>query len=495
MEWLNQYVGDVQLTSWVFQRMLATIYLVAFLVALQQFPALLGERGLLPVSEFTRSVAFKYHPSIFHWRYSDRLLRAVAGLGIFASAVLIFAINDHLPWWCTTALWLSCYALYLSIVNVGQQFYSFGWESMLLEAGFFAAFMCPMNVVAPAVPILILRWMLFRVEFGAGMIKIRHDSCWRDLTCLYYHHETQPMPNPLSWYFHRLPKLAHKAGVAFSHLVQIVIPFGLFAPQPVAAICGAFIILHQLILIVSGNYSWLNWLTVALGVTAFSDSVFGLHFNPSAVPLDSWHQSMMIILLAATAVLSVQPAINLFSKEQLMNFSYNPLHLVNAYGAFGSVSRERYEVVLEGTEDSVLTAHTKWLEYEFRGKPGPLDRTPPQVAPYHMRLDWLMWFLPFSVFVSGKQIRSYGYELWFLRFVQRLLQADPSTINLIRRSPFEYRRPTFIRARYYLYEYTNAKEKKETGNIWKRTLIGEYMPPVRLSDLEPVLRQDTFTAI
>src|SRR3954467_6010660 len=150
--------------------------------------------------------------------------------------------------WLWAITWFVLWILYLSIVNVGQNFYSFGWESMLLEAGFFTAFMGPSSTEPSPIPILIIRWMLFRTELGAGLIKLRHDRCWRDLTCMYYHYETQPLPNPLSWYFHRLPKPVHRFSAGFSHFVQVVAPFGFFAPQPVSAICGAVCILQQLIL-------------------------------------------------------------------------------------------------------------------------------------------------------------------------------------------------------------------------------------------------------
>src|SRR5262249_49232476 len=155
-----------------------------------------------------------------------------------------------------------------------------------------------------------------------------------------YHHETQPLPNPLSWYFHYLPKRMHRDGVVFSHIVQLALPWGLFAPQPISAICGAFIIIHQLLLIVSGNYAWLNWLTVVLGITAFNDATLGATalplFHQSAMAFPAWYQVSMQALLAIVILLSVQPAINLFSPGQVMNYNYNPLHLINAYGAFGT---------------------------------------------------------------------------------------------------------------------------------------------------------------
>src|SRR5437588_6206803 len=267
------YFGDVWLVRLLFQRALAAIYLIAFIVVLRQFKPLLGERGLLPAPHFLERVNFHDAPSLFCWRYSDRLLDAVAWVGLLRSAAALLGLSEMGPIWLSLTTWLILWFLYLSIVNIGQKFYGFGWESMLLEAGFFTAFMGPVRTRSSVIPVLILRWMLFRTEFGAGLIKLRHDRCWRELTCLFFHYETQPLPNPLSWYFHRLPQHMHKFSVLFSHFVQLIIPFGLFAPQPFTSIAGGLIILHQLLLIVSGNYSWLNWLTVVLGVTAFSDSV------------------------------------------------------------------------------------------------------------------------------------------------------------------------------------------------------------------------------
>jgi hypothetical protein len=379
-------------------------------------------------------------------------------------------------------VWLALWALYLSIVNVGQDFYGFGWESMLLEAGFFASFLGPSSMAPSVVPVLILRWMLFRVELGAGLIKLRHDKCWRDLTCLYFHYETQPLPNPLSWLFHRMPKALHRFSVLFSHFVQIVVPFGLLAPQPVASVAGGIAIFHQLWLVVSGNYSWLNWLTIVLGVSALSVPAsvpVVLHARPAA------YDGFALLLAGATIVLSVKPVLNLASKNQAMNQSYNPLHLVGTYGAFGSVTRERYEVVLEGTESEDPGAEdANWLEYEHRAKPGRVNRMPPQVAPYHLRLDWVLWFLPFSTHVYGGEVVPFGYEVWFLRLVERLLQADRPTLRLLRRDPFAGRAPRFVRARYYRYEYAGWKELRRSGAWWRRTLIGDYLPPTSLKDVQ-----------
>ena len=476
-----EMLGSFNLARLIFLRALAVLYFVAFLVALKQFPALLGEHGLMPVPQFIQQIPFRSAPSLFYFGYSDRLLQIVSLTGMLVSCGLMLGLLDRGPWWCTTGLWLILWVLYLSIVNVGQDFYSFGWESMLLEAGFFAAFLGP-RLAPSIIPILILRWMLFRVELGAGLIKLRGDACWRDFTCLYYHHETQPMPNPLSWHFHHLPKGVHRFGVGFSHFVQLIAPFGLFAPASIAAISAGLIIFHQLMLIMSGNYSWLNWLTVILALTAFSDSLLGRFLFwkiPQPLPRPAFFNGILYVLAVVTIFLSVQPALNLLSERQLMNFNFNPFHLVSCYGAFGAVTKQRYEIVMEGTDNSAVTPDTIWREYEFKGKPGDVARTPPQFAPYHLRLDWLMWFLPFSMRVVDHQISNEGYPLWFIRFSKKLLEGDAQTLGLLRSNPFPYP-PKFLRAEVYLYHFTSAEERRKTGAIWTREQIGDYLSPTNL---------------
>ena len=483
---MDSYFDGVWLTRLLLQRVLAAIFLIAFLVALNQFKPLLGERGLLPVPVFLKRVRFPQAPSIFFWHYSDRFLEVLAWTGIVLSTLAVIGVSERGPIWFSMTTWLVLWVLYLSLVNVGQNFYGFGWESMLLETGFFTAFMGPSWMSPSLIPVLALRWMLFRTELGAGLIKLRHDRCWRELTCLFYHYETQPLPNPLSWYFHHLPRVMHRFSVLFSHFVQVIVPFGLFAPQPFASIAGGLIIFHQLWLIVTGNYSWLNWLTVALGISAFSDSVLWRLIH---VPLQQTVQrpelvnALLYVLGGATVLLSIQPVLNLLSKRQLMNYSYNRFHLVNTYGAFGSVTRERYEIVIEGTDSPTISDQTRWREYVFKAKPGDSGRMPPQIAPYHLRLDWLMWFLPFSVAVTSYGVHVPQYELWFLRLIQKLLENDQSALRLLKGNPFSSGRPTFIRALFYHYRYTDWSERKQTGDWWVRRLVGVYLPPASLAQL------------
>ncbi|MFM9702152.1 lipase maturation factor family protein [Streptomyces galilaeus] len=467
MEWFT--APDYWLSRTVFQRALACVYLVAFVTAALQFRALLGERGMLPAARFVERMPFRRTPSVFHWRCSDRFFAGCAWAGCAVSAALIAGLDSLLPLWAAMLAWLVPWALYVSIVNVGQTWYGFGWESLLLETGFLAVFLGNDEVAPPIVVLFLLRWLLFRVEFGAGLIKMRGDPCWRKLTCLDHHHETQPMPGPLSWFFHRLPRPLHRVEVAANHVTQLIVPFLLFTPQPIATAAASLMILTQLWLVLSGNFSWLNWITIVLAVPALE-----LPTDPPATPdAPLWYVVVVLAVAAFLLFLSHRPVLNMLSRRQVMNRSFDPLHLVNTYGAFGSVSRVRHEVVIEGTLDEVPRADSDWREYEFKGKPGDPRRWPRQFAPYHLRLDWMMWFAALSPSYAGP---------WFGALVERLLENDRDTLRLLRRSPFPPGEPPrHIRARLFRYRYTTWRELRETGACWERTYVREYLPPTRLA--------------
>jgi len=470
MDWFE--APEYWLSRFVFERALGVIYLIAFLVTLNQFRPLLGERGLLPVPRFVRMVRFREAPSLFQFRYSDRLLAVVAWAGVVLAASVIVGLPQAGPIWGSILVWLALWALYVSIVNVGQTFYSFGWESLLCEVGALAILLGDARTAPPILLVFLMRWLLFRLEFGAGLIKLRGDRCWRDLTCLHYHHETQPMPNPLSWFFHHLPGRAHKVEVLANHFAQLVVPFFLFAPQPVAGIAGGLIVLTQSWLILSGNFSWLNFITIVLAIFAFGDATLGYVFpfdRPELVASPSWYEGLVIALTVLVAVLSYWPIRNMLSRRQLMNFSFNRLHFVGTYGAFGHITKERYEIIIEGTDNA---GHSEtWKAYEFKGKPGDPKRMPPQVAPYHLRLDWLMWFA-----AMGPPDR---YP-WIVELVGRLLEGDTATLKLLRTNPFPDEPPVLVRARLYRYRFTSRAERRETGAWWARTLVAMWLPPLAL---------------
>jgi len=450
-------VGETQywLTRLCFQRFLGLIYLVAFLVALHQFRPLVGENGLTPATLFLKRVRFWDAPSLFHFYYSDPLAIAVAWAGVLLSVAAISGLSENFGIWVSVGVWALLWFFYLSFVNVGQVWYGFGWESILLETGFLAIFLGSSDIPPSKLLIWLLRWVLFRVMFGAGLIKLRADPCWKDLTCLFYHYETQPLPNPLSWQFHHLPPVIHKGGVLFNHFVELIVPWGLFAPGLVGSLAGFFTILFQSVLILSGNLSWLNYLTIVLCIPCFDDRLL-VRFIPiqplTLEPASMARQGVVIALTIFILILSIKPVLNMISPHQVMNTSFDPFHLVNTYGAFGSVTRDRMEIIIEGTEEAVVTPTTRWREYEFKAKPGNVKRRPPMVAPYHLRLDWLMWFAAMS------EVR---YHPWVLSLVVKLLKGDKDTLGLLGYHPFPENPPRYIRAE--LYEYHFTKSRKETG--------------------------------
>ncbi|HEX4559013.1 MAG TPA: lipase maturation factor family protein [Mycobacterium sp.] len=473
MGWIS--APEYWLGRLVLERGVAALYLIAFLAAALQFRALIGEHGILPVPRFLAGQTFWRTPSIFHLRYSDRLFAGVSWFGAALSAGVVAGAGDLVPLWAAMLMWLTLWVLYLSIVNVGQTWYSFGWESLLLETGFLAIFLGNDGVAPPILTLWMARLLVFRVEFGAGLIKLRGDPCWRDLTCLYYHHETQPMPGPLSWFFHHLPKPLHRIEVAGNHFAQLVVPFGLFAPQPVASVAAAIVVVTQLWLVASGNFAWLNWVTIILAFSAIDDSSAATvlpipaHPGPSTPP--QWFAGLVVAFTVAVLFMSYWPVRNMLSSHQRMNMSFNPFHLVNTYGAFGSIGRVRREVVIEGTDEPRITEQTVWKEYDFKGKPGAVRRLPRQWAPYHLRLDWLMWFAGISP----------GYaQPWLTPFLQQLLRNDRFALRLLRHNPFPESPPRYVRAQLYQYRFTTLAELRRDRAWWHRTLVGRYVPPMTL---------------
>jgi hypothetical protein len=283
------------------------------------------------------------------------------------------------------------------------------------------------------------------------------------------------MPGPLSWFFHHLPKPLHRIEVAANHFAQLVVPFGLFAPQPGASVSAAIIVITQLWLVASGNFAWLNWLTIILAFSAIDQSwaarLLPVPAAPALSPPPSWFAGLVVTFTVAVLLMSYWPVRNMLSSHQRMNLSFNPFHLVNTYGAFGSIGRVRREVVIEGTAEPNITTQTVWKQYEFKGKPGAVRRIPRQWAPYHLRLDWLMWFAAISP--------AYAQQ-WLTPFLQRLLGNDRAALRLLRHNPFPESPPRFVRAQLYEYRFTTAAELRRDGTWWHRTLVGKYASPMTL---------------
>jgi len=478
--------GDFEMARQVLQRGIAALYLLAFVSTLNQFRPLLGERGLLPAPDLLAWVAASPRrakmlgPTLFRRvRYTDRRLVALCIGGIVVAALVVAGIPQLGPPWVPMIAFLLLWLGYMSIVSIGQTFYGFGWEMLLLEAGFLAAFLGSDSQPPATLVMVLLWWLVFRLEFGAGMIKIRGGREWRDLTALMYHHETQPMPGPLSRQAHLLPAWFHRCEVVANHIAQLIVPWFLFAPilavwvpgplpQLIGTTAACIVIATQLWLILTGNFAWLNWATVVLAFSAVSvpGMTAAAQQGDAGIPLP-W-LVVTAAVFAGCVLLGIPAARNLAARRQLMNASFNRWQIGNAYGAFGTVTKERVEYVIEGTQDA--DPHTAtWSEYAFTGKPGDVHRIPRQVAPYHLRLDWLMWFLPL-----GRSL-----EEWFTTLLVRLLDADPATLRLLRSDPFDGERPRWIRVVSYRYRFTTRAEHRIGGDVWRRDRFRVLIDPVQ----------------
>jgi hypothetical protein len=363
-------------------------------------------------------------------------------------------------------------------VHVGQLFWGYGWEMQLCETGFLAIFLCPLRTVRPlpARPppiqvIWLFRWLIARMMLGAGLIKLRGDPCLRDLTCLDYHFLTQPIPNPLSPLFHFAPHWMHAAGVLFNHAAELVAPLFAFGPRVARRIAGTVMIAFQLTLILSGNLSFLNWLTIVPALACFDDELFERWVATSEEAPDRVHGYVGWGVAALVAVLSIQPVLNLLSPHQRMNTSFGAFALVNTYGAFGSVGKERNEIIFEGTSSGADAPDWEWKPYELHCKPGDPERRPCIVSPYHLRLDWQIWFAAMS---------DVDEEPWAIHLVWKLLHNDPLALGLLdsRGNPFPDAPPTFIRARLYRYDFAPLGDKA----WWRRVPLGVWMPPLSMND-------------
>jgi hypothetical protein len=457
-------------TRFVLLRSLGFVYTAAFVSLAWQVIPLLGTQGITPAEQevagllrYTGSPwrALVLQPSLFYFvPPSDGVLQGLAWLGVVLSLALLLGVSHG-------ALLLALWVLYRSFVAIGQIWYGYGWELLLLEAGFLAIFAGSWRTLAPRTgwPLLqvwLWRWLALRVMLGAGLIKIRGDSCWRDLTCLDFHFETQPIPNALSPLFHALPHWVHAGGVLFNHVAELILPLCLLGPRKLRALAGVGMIIFQLILIFSGNLSFLNWLTIVPLLASFDDA----HLRARHVELQPSRpvQRATIVLAVVIGVLSISPVVNMLSPRQAMNAGFDPLMLVNSYGAFGSVGRERPELIIEGA----LSEDGPWEPYELPYKPGDLHRRPGLISPLQPRLDWQLWFAAMS------QIDE---EPWLIYLVVKLLDGDDEVQRLFARVPFDP--PKYVRILRYRYRFAPSS----ADAYWVRDQVELYLPPVSREDL------------
>lgn len=455
------------LTRWVFLRLLALAYLAAFWSLSGQILGLAGSRGILPAADYLRAIEQALGPARF-WSYptlgwlgaSDFALRLFCLLGIVAAVVAVLGL---LPALCFPALW----ALYLSLVVVGQEFLRFQWDILLLETGFLAIWFAPQRRPASRVMLWLLRALCFRLTFSSGAMKLSSgDPTWRNLTALQYHYETQPLPTPLAWFAHQLPVWFQSFSTVAMFTIELGAPFLIFAPRRLRLIGAGLLIFLQVLIALTGNYAFFNLLTIALCLLLLDDAVLKGLLPPSlgrAKPgapgrIRRWTAAAFAAVILATGGAQVAGVVWGFYAvpEPLARW-----YIVNSYGLFAVMTTARPEIVVEGSRDGET-----WIPYEFRYKPGGLDRAPPIVAPHQPRLDWQMWFAALG---------SHQTNPWFTNFMVRLLEGSPEVAALLANNPFPDSPPRYVRARRYDYRFTDRR-----GGWWRREEAGLYFPVASL---------------
>ncbi len=472
------------LVSWIFLRLLGAIYIAAFASLGVQIVGLIGQKGILPVGDYLSAAhqafgdsAYRALPTLFWVNSGDMAL--VAGTVVGALLGLLVFVDR----WTRTAL-AGLFALYLSYVYAGQDFMSFQWDTLLLEAGFLALFLPGGSRII----VWLFRWLVFRYLFLSGVVKLLSgDPTWHTLTALEYHFWTQPLPTPLAWYASQLPPWLLIGGTAATLVIELGSVFLIFLPRRLRAAAAFGVLLLQSLIVLTGNYNFFNLLTMLMCVFLFDDAA--LHRlsprwlesrAPSHAPLPS---RTATAVAAALALIVVPVGLNRIwqtvARADLpvlgaVTRAVSPLFIVNPYGLFAVMTTTRPEIVIEGSADGRV-----WREYVFRYKPGPLSRPAMWNIPHQPRLDWQMWFAALG---------SPRENLWIVGLLRRLLEASPPVLALLDFNPFDDAPPKYVRAQLYEYRFADRGTHAMTGQWWVRRPEGLYFPEISLADFTQFVR-------
>jgi hypothetical protein len=494
------------LSRWIFLRLLGLTYLVAFASLGTQVVGLIGADGILPAAGyFDRlfdtfgTAAYGNYPSLLWLSSSDLSLRVLCGAGIVLSGLLAAGVA---PAVVLPLLWVG----YLSLTIGGQTFLAFQWDTLLLETGLLACFYAPsgwrptLATETPPAPLArwLLWWLLFRLIFLSGITKLASgDPTWANLTALTYHYQTQPLPLWTGWYAHHLPVWAHQVSAAGMFVVELLLPWAIFAaPRNRRWRLGACagLVLLQVGIGVTGNYGFFSVLSVVLCLTLVDDRGWRRMLPFLAAKYEGledrvreadrgWRGALVttgaVVLFGLGGLTlggeinrdlqrSGRPSLDLAWSEPILRL-IQPLRSVNGYGLFRVMTRERPELVIEASADGVV-----WTEWDLPWKPGPPTQRPSLVAPHQPRLDWQLWFAALD---------PRGDSYWLSSLLARLLEGEPAVIALMRDRPFADGPPRYLRLALYDYRYTTWSERADSGAWWHRELIEYLTQPVSLADL------------
>jgi lipase maturation factor 1 len=462
-------------------RALGAVYIVAFSSLLFQYKGLFGQKGILP-AQLTITQAHNVLgawaplklPSIFLINASDTSLGIVLALGAISGLAMVF---NRLPKLTTFITWF----MYLSIHTIGQDFLSFQWDTLLLEMGL----ICWIMTWVPTqkhrhVGIFLLKILLFRLMFSSGLVKILSgDLTWRNLTALDYHFYTQPLPNLISWYAHQIPSQLLRIACFVMFIIELIIPFFIWGPRRFRLIAFWAMSGLQIILILTGNFAFFNWLTLVLTLCLIDDIMlpkwtlrFTQYTQKVSLPsinqnkVSSWWCRIGIFLAVMVASQQFAPNAIISKSTRPVRNILLPFRVANPYGLFAMMTTHRPELIIEGSDDG-----TNWYAYSLPWKPQNPKTPPKRVAPYHPRLDWQLWF-------AG--LGTYRNNPWTVNLMIQLLRNSKDVTALFSFNPFPLSPPKYVRIMKSNYEFTTFEER-ERSNFWWKILSREiYLPALTL---------------
>jgi hypothetical protein len=503
---------------WIFLRTLAAIYFSAFFSLLFQIEGLNGPHGILPAQRFLLDVQsqvgplrYWYVPTLFWLSSGSHAMMVVTWLGLAASVAAFFNLWPRLSFFI-------CFVCFLSFVTAAQAFSSYQSDSMLLEAGFVVLFFAPggirpgWGIGSPPsrASLFLLQWEWFRIYFESGLVKLLSgDVEWRNFTAMDEYYQNGPLPTWVGWYVEHLPHWFHAATVASTLAMELAVVWMLFLPRRVRFICFCIVTPWEIGVILTANYTFLNYLVLTLGFLLLDDqSVRWL--------LPRWARDRLPVIPQPEAVPSRAEAISIpeaagedgrktsvtlrtsagwlnaarvcLSATMLTWIGYattaemirmqwpdlplptlpvtvlEPFRIANQYGLFAVMTRGRYEIEFQGSNDG-----QNWTPYPFRYKPQALEKAPGIYAPYQPRFEWNLWFASLGEWRQNDLVPLTE---------ERLLENDPDALALFKANPFGEAPPRYVRAVLWQYWFTSMKEKRRTGNWWRRELMGLYAPEI-----------------
>jgi lipase maturation factor 1 len=482
---------------WLLLRALAAIYFSAFYSLLFQIRGLIGPEGILPAQRYLAAVArslpagrYWFAPTLLWFSQSDAMLMALCWIGLLASVAALFNLWPRLSFFVA-------FVCYLSFVAAAGDFSGYQSDGMLLEAGFLALFFSPSGLLpgwgADRPPsrasLFLLQWEWFRIYFESGMVKLLSgDEQWRHLTAMDEYYQNGPLPTWIGWYIEHLPHWFHVATAASTLALELFLVFLLFFPRRVRLICFLIVTPWEVGVILTANYTFLNYLVLALGILLLDDG-FLRRFVPERFRLPTGFvelpenrqmevrkpRHLTAIRFALTAVLLTWVAYVTTAELILIPLpelplpatpirALDPFRIANRYGLFAVMTRGRYEIEFQGSNDG-----QSWTPYPFRYKPQSIDQRPGIYAPYQPRFDWNLWFASFGDWQQNNLVPFTE---------ERLLSNSPTVLALFSGNPFPGSPPKYVRAVLWQYWFTSMKEKRETGNWWRRQLLGLYAPVI-----------------